>query len=168
MGDYRKIFPADWFRGEKSMQRNSWDKQYPALKKTLLMTYNVEKKSYSVMWGKKFLTPEVWRKNYYLKITHTPLLHLGPMVMLTIRGWRKKLIWHLSKCHPSTNGWRALIKWWFSRLKFCISRLKIRQRNTQMERESSMECSVSFLWTNESFSLWNCLSKKSTLFLHGG
>ena len=107
-------------------------------------------------------------KNYYLKITHTPLLHIRPMVMLTIRGWRKKRIWHLSKCHPSTNGWRALIKWWFSRLKFCISRLKIRQRNTQMERESSMECSVSFLWTNESFSLWNCLSKKSTLFLHGG
>ena len=25
-----------------------------------------------------------------------------------------------------------------------------------------MECSVSFLWTNESFSLWNCLSKNST------
>ena len=33
-----------------------------------------------------------------------------------------------------------------------------------MERESSKECSVSFLWTNESFSLWNCLSKNSTLF----
>ena len=31
-----------------------------------------------------------------------------------------------------------------------------------MDRESSMECSVSFLWTNESFSLWNCLSKNST------
>ena len=30
------------------MQRNSWDKQYPALKKILLMAYNVEKKkSYS-------------------------------------------------------------------------------------------------------------------------
>ena len=33
-----------------------------------------------------------------------------------------------------------------------------------MERESSKECSVSFLWTNESFSLWNCLSRSSTLF----
>ena len=31
-----------------------------------------------------------------------------------------------------------------------------------MGRESSVECSVSFLWTNESFSLWNCLSKNST------
>ena len=27
-----------------------------------------------------------------------------------------------------------------------------------MERKSSKECPVSFLWTNESFSLWHCLS----------
>ena len=33
-----------------------------------------------------------------------------------------------------------------------------------MERESSKECSVSFLWTNENFLLWNCLSRNSTLF----
>ena len=33
-----------------------------------------------------------------------------------------------------------------------------------MEREGSKECSVSFLWTNESFSLWNCHSRNSTLF----
>ena len=38
----------------------------------------------------------------------------------------------------------------------------------QMERESSKECSVSFLWANESFSLWYCLWKNSTLFLHSG
>ena len=54
--------------------------------------------------------------------------------------------------------------WWFSRLKFCISRLKIRRWKTQMERESLKECSVSFLWTNEISSLWNCLSRNSTLF----
>jgi len=53
MGDYRKIFPADWFQGEKSMQRNSWEKQYPALKKILLMTYSAEKNSYSIMWGEE-------------------------------------------------------------------------------------------------------------------
>ena len=33
---------------------------------------------------------------------------------------------------------------------------------TQMERESSIECSVSFLWANESFSLGNCISKNLT------
>ena len=54
--------------------------------------------------------------------------------------------------------------WWFSRLKFSISRLKIRPQKTQMERERSKECSVSFLRTNESFSLWNCLSRDPTLF----
>ena len=35
------------------MQRNSWEKKYPALKKILLMTYNTEKKSYTVNVGKK-------------------------------------------------------------------------------------------------------------------
>ena len=30
------------------MQRNSWDKQYPALKKILLMAYNAEKKNLTV------------------------------------------------------------------------------------------------------------------------
>ena len=33
-----------------------------------------------------------------------------------------------------------------------------------MERESSKEHSVSFLWTNKSFLLWNCLSRNLTLF----
>ena len=33
-----------------------------------------------------------------------------------------------------------------------------------MERKSSKDCPVSFLWTNESFSLWNCLSRNSPLF----
>ena len=33
-----------------------------------------------------------------------------------------------------------------------------------MERESSKECSDSFLWTNESFPLWNRLLTNSTLF----
>ena len=48
------------------------------------------------------------------------------------------------------NGWRSFIMWWFSRLNFCTSRLKIRQKKTQMEKESSKEWSVSFSWTNES------------------
>ena len=53
MGDFRKnIMQAD-LEKTKSMQRNSWEKQYPALKKILLMTYNAEKKSYTVNVGKK-------------------------------------------------------------------------------------------------------------------
>ena len=40
------------------MQRNSWEKQYPALKKLLLMTYNAKKRKkvfHRYMWGKKLL-----------------------------------------------------------------------------------------------------------------
>ena len=68
----------------KSMQRNSWEKQYPALKKILLMTYNTEKKSYTVNVGKKISKSRGLGKNYYLIITHTPLPHKRPTVMSTI------------------------------------------------------------------------------------
>ena len=45
------------------MQRNSWETQYPALKKILLMTHNAEKNIlHRRMRGKKILTPEVWEK----------------------------------------------------------------------------------------------------------
>ena len=60
--------------------------------------------------------------------------------------------------------WRAFIMWWFSRLKICISRLQIRRQKTPMERKSSKERSLSFLWTNENFSPRNCLSRNSNLF----
>ena len=49
-------------------------------------------------------------------------------------------------------------------LHFKIENTPIKDHKRQMERESSKECSVSFLWTNESFSLWNCLSRNPTLF----
>ena len=46
------------------MQRNSCEKQYPALKQILLMTYNAEKKNYTrYMSEKTFLTPVVREKN---------------------------------------------------------------------------------------------------------
>ena len=53
MGDYRKIFPADWFRGEKSMQRNSWEKQYPALKKKYYSWRIMLKKNLTASCGGK-------------------------------------------------------------------------------------------------------------------
>ena len=37
-----------------------------------------------------------------------------------LREWGKKRILNLSKCYPSTNGWRAFVMWWFSRLKCCL------------------------------------------------
>ena len=49
MNDFRQKYPAHWFREEKMMQRNSCEKQYPALKKISLMTYNAGKKSYTII-----------------------------------------------------------------------------------------------------------------------
>ena len=78
------------------------------------------------------------------------------------RGWGKKRIWHLCKCHPSTaENWLARVH---DVVVFKTKVLHNTQIRTQMDWESSKECSVSFLWTNESFSLWNCLSKNSTSF----
>ena len=62
------------------------------------------------------------------------------------------------------NGWRAFIIWWFSRRKFCILWVKIPRKKTKMERKSPEEFPDSFLWINENFSLWNCVSRNSTLF----
>ena len=52
---------------------------------------------------------------------------------------------------------------WFSRPKFRISGLHYTV-TTQMEKESSNECSVFFLWTKETFRLRNLPSRNSTMF----
>ena len=58
------------------MQRNFWGKQYPALKKILLMTYNTAKNVFHrYMWGKKFLAPEVWEK---IIISTKSRIHASP------------------------------------------------------------------------------------------
>ena len=59
----KNILQTPGFRKEKSMQRNSWEKQYPAPKKILLMTYNAEKTLTPLYVGKKISnSPEVWEK----------------------------------------------------------------------------------------------------------
>ena len=44
------------------------------------------------MWGKKNSNSRGLGKNYYLKITHTPLPHKRPTVMSNIKGMGKKRI----------------------------------------------------------------------------
>ena len=66
------------------MQRNSWERQYPALKKILLMTHNAEKNILHRHMREKNSNSRSLGKYDYLKITHIPLLHQRPMVMLTI------------------------------------------------------------------------------------
>ena len=92
------------------------------------MTYNAEKKSYTVICqGKKFLTPEVGEKIISSKSPISPLPHTSNCHVNHLRGGgRNGFDTSVNVIHQQ-NGWRALIKWWFSRLKFCISRLKIRR-----------------------------------------
>ena len=54
------------------MQRNSCEKQYPAVKKISLMTYNAEKKKYYTryMSEKTFLTPVVPEKKILPQLNH--------------------------------------------------------------------------------------------------
>ena len=105
MGDFGKKNPADWFREEKSMQRNSWEKTISCTEKILLMTYNAEKKSYTVMWGEKISNSKGVGKKLSPQLIH-PYPPSPTNVRLScqpFRGLGKKRIWHLSKCHPSSR-----------------------------------------------------------------
>ena len=66
-GWFQKKNPADWFRWEKSLQGNSWEKEYPTLKKkTKLVTYQKLKKNISPLYvGEKISNSRGWRKNCY-------------------------------------------------------------------------------------------------------
>ena len=130
------------------------------LKKNLTPLYVREQISYS---------REVWEKILPIqtKSVKSPTPHSPTNVQWScqpFRGWGKKRIWNCSKCHPSTK-WLArvhhVVVFKTKVLHFKIGNTPIK---TQMESESSKECSFSFLWTNESFSLWHCLSRNSTLF----
>ena len=115
MGDFRKknVLQADFGR-KKSMQINSWEKnilhwkKYRSwrimLKKNLTPLYVREQISYS---------REVWEKILPIqtKSVKSPTPHSPTNVQWScqpFRGWGKKRIWHLSKCHPSTK-WLARV-----------------------------------------------------------
>ena len=122
--------------------------------------YSAEKKLTPLYVREKCLAPEVWEKKN-LAQTKSPISPppapppLRKVKWATTQGVGKKPanLTPLVDVIRQQNGWRTFIMWWFSRLKFCISRLKIRRKKTQVERQISSECSDSFLRANESFSL---------------
>ena len=128
MSDFRKKYPADWFRGKKACKDIPGKNNILHWKKISLMTYIILK---------KYLTPIYIRK----KVSN-------------FRGLEKKIVTQVNPPYPSPqqkwngqphtgcgrsefdtlvdvirqqNSWRAFTTWWFSRLKFCISRLKRRR-----------------------------------------
>ena len=101
-------------RGKKHAYKFLGNK-YPAQKIISLMKYNAEKKIlHSYMSGKKFLSPERFGKKYFPKLNQEnhPLPSHSPTNVQwscqPFRGWGRKRMWHLSKCHPPTK-WLARV-----------------------------------------------------------
>ena len=155
MGDFREKYPVDWLREENSMQRNSWEKQYPALKKILLMTYNAKKKkSFTVICGAKNFFLQRFGKKLLPQLNHayTPppqtsnghVNHLGG-------GGRNGFDTLVNVIHQQ-NGWRTFIMLCFSRvIKFCISRLKKRRWKIQREWEIQWKAQFPFCGQTKAF-----------------
>ena len=79
------------------MQINSWGKKFLHWKKTSLLTYNAEKNFYLQRGlGKNSQTKSV--KSRKPQSPSNVQWSCQPF-----RGWGKKRIWHLSKCHRSTE-----------------------------------------------------------------
>ena len=80
------------------------------------------------------------------------------------RGWGKKRIWHLSKCHPSTK-WMArvhhVVVFETKVLHFKIESTPIKDKWKEQVQKNAQ---LPFCGPTESFSLWNCLLRNSTLF----
>ena len=75
------------------------------------------------MLGKKFLTPQT--KSVKSPIPTPPQTSNGHVSHLKCEG-RIGFDTFVNVIYQQ-NGWRAFMMWWFSRLKFCISSLKIRR-----------------------------------------
>ena len=110
------------------------------------------------MSAKKFLTPEVWENNllqYKLNQQNQPyptppqssnghVNHLG--------GEGRNGFDTLVNVIHQQNGWQAFM-WQFSRLKFCISRLKIRRYNTNGKRKFKRMLSFLFVGKRKFFAM---------------
>ena len=120
----KKIYPADWFREEKSMQRNSWKNNILHWKKHYTVECGGKKNSNSRAGGPP--APEVSEKKLLPQlITHTPSPTKVQSSCQPFTGWGRNGFDTLVNVMHQQNGLRAFNKWWFSRLKFCISRLYI-------------------------------------------
>ena len=113
-GWFGKKCPADWFREDKSTQINSWWEKYPELRKISFMTDNAEKNLTPLYVGEKISNSrEVWEKILPIqtKSVKSPIRYSPTNVQWScqpFRGWGKKRIWHLCKCHPWTE-WLARV-----------------------------------------------------------
>ena len=92
------------------------------------MTYNAEKKYYNVTCGGEISNSRGWGKKLLPQLNHPypPLSQPCDGHVNHFGGGRRNGFDTLVNVIHRQNGLRAFIMWWFSRLKSCISRLKIR------------------------------------------
>ena len=80
------------------------------------------------MSGKKFLTPEVWKKNRSQTNSSIPL-SLQKSNGQPHEGWGKKRIWNFSNWHPSTKWLAHVHHGWSKVLYFKIENTRIKDTN---------------------------------------
>ena len=152
------------------MQINSWKKNILHWKKYRSWRIMLKKDLSPLYVGEQISNSrEVWEKILPIqtKSVKSPTPHSPTNVQWScqpFRGWVKKRIWHLCKSHPSTK-WLVrvhdVVVFKTKVMHFKIENMPI--NNTNGKRKFKRMLSFP-LWTNESFSLRNCLLRNSTLF----
>ena len=153
MVDFRKKYPVHWFRGRKACKdmpgKNNilhW-KKFPSWR---IQCW--QKKSYTVIsQGKNSRGLE---KKFSPKLNHPyPLPHKSQMGNHIGGGEEAGEFDTLADVIRKQNGWRAYIMWWFLRLKFYISRLKIRRWKTSGKRKFKRVLRFLFVDKRELFAI---------------
>ena len=173
MGDFRKMSCRLISRGKKHANKFLGEK-YPALKKIYRSWRIMLKKNLTPLYVREQISysREVWEKILPIqtKSVKSPTPHSPTNVQWScqpFRGWGKKRIWHLCKCHPSTK--------WLARVhdvvvfKTKVLHFKIEStpmKDTNGKRKFKRMLSVLFVDKRKLFA-WNCLSRNSTLFSLG-
>ena len=147
---------ANKFLGKNILHWKKYRSWRIMLKKNLTPLYVREQISYS---------REVWEKILPIqtKSVKSPTPHSPTNVQWScqpFRGWGKKRIWHLCKCHPSTK--------WLARdhdvVVFKTKVLHFKIENTPIKDTNGKRIKVQKNAQFPEHSLWHCLSRNSTLF----
>ena len=163
LGDFRKKYPADWFQGGKDCKDLTGKSDILHWKNIAHDVYNAEK-NLTPLYVKEKISNSRGLKNNLTQFKSPIPLPPQKSNEQPHRGWGRKRIDTVVDVICQQNSWRAFIMWRFSRLKFCILRLKYADKRHKWKEKGSKECSDSFLWTNENLSLWGI----QPCFLQGG
>ena len=145
MVDFRKKYPVHWFRGRKAC------KDMPRKNNILHWKKFPREKYIKNISGKKL---QRFGKKFSPKLNQPyPLPHKSQMGNHIGGGEEAGEFDTLADVIRKQNGWRAYIMWWFLRLKFYISRLKIRRWKTSGKRKFKRVLRFLFVDKRELFAI---------------